>query len=355
VIAAYRLSLAALILLPFTLREVRTSTGKFGTHHRRLILLAGFFLAVHFASWITSLEFTNVASSVVFVQTSPLFVAILSPILLGERPTRSTLIGLGIAILGSLFIAISDMCPALRFSTCLSPLGSYNASAMLGNGLALLGAISGAGYLMIGRGIRRRLPLLPYITQVYAFAALILLILVAALRLPVTGFSREAYLWLFMLALFPQLIAHTSYNWALKYVSAALVSISLLGEPLAATILAYIILKEAPGIPVLIGGLLVLGGIILAVRKSAVEFESSSANPAIEAKKENRMQIRCFRCGWSFAIKKDEVAFAIEALKESGGNHHDARCPRCRHTNRVSLEQLRAAAPAPADKEKDRE
>ncbi len=246
-------------------------------------MLAGFFLAVHFASWITSLEFTNVASSVVFVQTSPLFVAVLSPFFLGERPTRTTLAGLGIALVGSAFIAVSDMCPGLHFSTCLASIDSFNGHAMLGNGLALLGAISGASYLMIGRRIRHGLGLLPYITQVYGYAALFLLLLVGALRLPVTGFSKETYLWLLLLAIFPQLIAHTSYNWALKYVSAALVSISLLGEPVAATILAYLILKEAPGIPVLIGGLLVLSGIILAVRKSSAPLEQGDANPASEA------------------------------------------------------------------------
>ncbi len=283
VIAAYRLSLASIILLPFQVRRSRFSPRGSSKVNHGLLLLSGLFLAAHFATWISSLEFTNVTSSVVIVQTSPLFVSLLSPLLLGERPARATWIGLAVAILGSVLIAASDLCPDLQLTSCLNAAGTYNPSALVGNGLALLGALSGAGYLIIGRRLRRSIDLLPYITWVYGIAAISLLILVLMLGLPLFGFSFETYLWLLLLALFPQLLAHSSYNWALRYLSAASVSISLLGEPLAASVLAFLILKETPGVALLAGAALVLGGIILAIRKRSLPPETGSTTPGGQA------------------------------------------------------------------------
>lgn len=278
VIAAYRLTLAAVILLPFYLRHTRRHPRANADVNPGLLLISGFLLAIHFATWIRSLEFTNVTSSVVIVQTSPLFVALLSPLLLGEQPPRTTWIGVIVAITGSVLIAAGDLCPALHLTTCSDAAGAFNPTALIGNGLALLGALSGAGYLIIGRRLRRKIDLLTYITWVYGFAAVLLLIIVLVQGLPLFGYSPLTYLWLLLLALLPQLLAHSSYNWALRYLSAASVSISLLGEPLLASILAFLFLGEIPGLVLLAGAALVLGGIILAVSKPTQPADTAGSN-----------------------------------------------------------------------------
>jgi drug/metabolite transporter (DMT)-like permease len=266
VIAAFRLSFATLILLP--LPGIRRSRAE-GVSSRKqlgLVLISGLLLAIHFATWISSLEYTSVASSVVLVQTSPLFVALFSPLLLQEIPRPTAWIGMLIALTGGVLIAGGDLCSAGPLLDCLNSQGLANSRVLLGDGLALVGGLSGAGYLMAGRRLRRRMDLLPYITWVYGSAAAALLALVAIMRLPLTGYRPETYLLFLLLAIFPQLLAHSGYNWALRYLPAALVSISLLGEPIAAALLALLLLGEMLPILRIFGAALVLSGIILAFR-----------------------------------------------------------------------------------------
>ncbi|MEJ2011615.1 MAG: DMT family transporter [Anaerolineales bacterium] len=267
VIAAYRLTFATLILLPVALSQRGSTQGVTSRVEFLLVIASGVFLAVHFATWISSLEYTSVASSVVLVQTAPLFVSIFSPIFLKEMPRPAAWIGLLIALAGSALIAGGDACEGTAFQACLTGQLSVKSSVLFGNALALAGGISGAGYLIAGRRLRSRMDLLPYITWVYGSAAIVLLGLVALLQLPLTGYPPRAYLWFLLLAIFPQLLAHSGYNWALRYLPAALVSISLLGEPIAATLLALILLGEVPPPLRIIGAVLVLSGIILALRK----------------------------------------------------------------------------------------
>ena len=269
VIAAYRLLLATLILLPMNYLQRHHMEGVSNRNELVLVILSGLLLAVHFATWISSLEYTSVASSVVLVQTSPLFVALLSPLLLQERPSAQAWIGLSIAIMGGLLIAVGDLCSSKTTISCLRSDTEVSAQVLLGDILALAGGLSGAGYLMVGRRLRRKIELLPYITWVYGIAAVILSALVILLHLPITGYRPETYLLFLLLALFPQLLAHSSYNWALRYLPAALVSISLLGEPIAASLLALILLNEIPPLPRFLGAVLVLSGIILALRNKA--------------------------------------------------------------------------------------
>ncbi|MFN2148596.1 MAG: DMT family transporter [Anaerolineales bacterium] len=269
VIAAYRLLLATLILLPINAVRHRRLQGVSSRRELWLVLISGTLLAVHFATWISSLEYTSVASSVVLVQTSPLFVALLSPLLLQERPRPQAWTGLLIATIGGVLIAGADVCSAGSIVECIKNQAGANSPVILGDGLALAGGISGAGYLMAGRRLRSRMDLLPYITWVYGTAAAALLVLVGILRLPLGGYRPQTFLLFLLLALFPQLLAHSSYNWALRYLPAALVSISLLGEPIAASLLALLLLSEVPPLPRIIGAALVLSGIILALRNKA--------------------------------------------------------------------------------------
>lgn len=267
VIAALRLIFATLMLAPFALTNHRAELKSLTRREILLALTAGFFLALHFATWTSSLEFTTVASSVVFVSTGPLWVAILSPMFLDERLARGALLGLGLALLGGTVIALSDACSladgGLRCAT-LSTL--TEGRAMLGNGLALVGAVMVSGYLIIGRKLRVKLSLIPYIFVVYGMSALVLIAIMFAAGESPLGLSAQTYAWIFLLALFPQLIGHSTYNWALKYISASLVAVTTLVEPIGAAILALIILGESPSVSVILGGVLILIGIYFASR-----------------------------------------------------------------------------------------
>ncbi len=267
VIASYRLAIASLLLLPLALARYASDFTRLQARQWLQMISAGIFLGVHFGTWISSLEFTSVTSSVVLVQTTPIFVMLLSPLLLREKPSTATLLGLLLAIFGSLAIAISDTCSLSIDRACLLELTNPSTNAVKGDLLALSGAIAGAIYIMLGRAIRTSMRLIPYITSIYAVAALTLLSTTIYARLPLTGYSPRMYLWFLLLALFPQLLAHSIYNWALRYLPATSVSLSLLGEPVAAAILAYLILGESLPVMRWVGAVIVLSGIAAALYK----------------------------------------------------------------------------------------
>jgi drug/metabolite transporter (DMT)-like permease len=124
------------------------------------------------------------------------------------------------------------------------------------------------GYLIIGRKLRANISLVPYIFMVYGFAAVILIVIMFASGSSPFGYAPKTYGWIFLLAAIPQLIGHSTYNWALKYMPAALVAVTTLGEPIGSAILAFFILNETPGLAVMIGGVFILSGIYLASRTS---------------------------------------------------------------------------------------
>ncbi len=227
----------------------------------KLAFLSGLFLALHFGAWITSLEYTNVTSSVVLVQTTPLFVAAFSPLLLGEIPSRRTLIGLGLAFGGGLIIALSDYCVFSEGFSCVTVKSSGGTNVLLGDLLALLGGAAGAAYLIIGRRLRSDFSLLIYIGLVYSSAATFLIIAVISSGHNLFWYPPITYLWFLLLAIFPQLLAHSTYNWALRYLPATKVSITLLGEPIAASVLAYLVLSELPSPLRIAGATIVLFGV----------------------------------------------------------------------------------------------
>jgi drug/metabolite transporter (DMT)-like permease len=269
VIAAIRLSLASIILAPFALIGHRGDILSLTSRSWIKLVISGIFLAIHFATWITSLEYTTVLSSVVLVSTGPLWVALLSPIFLGEMPSRWVWGGMFIALLGGIIIGISDSCGiSIRGDSCSSFTGFTSGSSVLGNTLALIGALSVAVYLMIGRNLRSNINLIPYIFLVYGIAAITLLVVMFAIGETPFGLPGMTYFWMLCLALIPQLIGHSSYNWALRYLPASLVSITTLGEPVGSAILAFFFLGEKPTPISLVGGILILVGIYLSTRKS---------------------------------------------------------------------------------------
>jgi len=266
VIAALRLTFASLILAPIALTRHREELRKLTRRDLLLGLLSGAFLAVHFATWISSLEYTSIASSVVLVSTGPLWVALLSPIFLKEPLTKPVLIGMILALIGGTIIGLSDACQIDKGIFC-PPFSEFvQGKSFLGNILALVGAWAVAGYLMIGRRLRGGMSLIPYIFVVYGFAAIVLLGFMFAAGQRPTGFSPMVYIWLLLLALIPQLIGHSTYNWALRYLPASLVSITTLGEPIGSAVLAYLILSETPTLLTIFGGILILAGIFISSR-----------------------------------------------------------------------------------------
>ncbi len=265
-IAALRLTFASIVLAPIALMRHRAALARLTRRELLLGLASGLFLGLHFATWITSLEYTTVASSVVLVSTGPLWVALLSPLFLRERLSSTAFIGLALALLGGAVIALSGACTWDHGFTC-SDLGQVLAGhSARGDLLALAGAWAITGYLMIGRRLRATMELVPYVFMVYSMAAVSLLVVLVFARIPVLGYSPVTNQWLVLLALVPQLIGHSTYNWALRFLPAAIVAILTLGEPIGSATLAYFLLQEQPTVMVLIGGLLILAGIYITVR-----------------------------------------------------------------------------------------
>jgi len=261
-IAAFRLGLAALILFPYTLIKHSREIRSLSWDDLKFALLAGFLLAVHFAFWITSLEHTSVASSVVLVTTTPLWVALLAPFFLGEKTPRIAFVGMVIALVGGIVIALSDVCIWLPEGiSCQGNIGNLGSKTLLGDFLALFGAIAAAFYLMIGKHLRSRISLAPYIFLVFSASAIFLVVVMLIMEGVPPIYPKKVYLWLLLLALVPQLLGHTIFNWSLKYLPTGYVAVNLLGEPVGSTILAYFFLNETPPAVKIIGAILILAGI----------------------------------------------------------------------------------------------
>ena len=274
VIAAYRLSIAVLILTPVVIKNHLPEIRKLSRKALLLALLSGFFLAVHFAVWVTSLEYTSVASSVVLVSTIPLWVALIAPLAINERLTKPILIGMVITLVGGLIVGLGDTCTVSGLQlTCPSFVNFFAGRAFLGDTLAIIGAFTAAFYILIGRSLRKDLSLVSYVFLVYGMAAVILILATFIFGESLIGYAPKTYLWFVLLAIFPQLLGHSTYNWALKYLSAAYVSIALLGEPIGTIILAYFFLKEAPTTLKMIGAILILTGIFIASQKEKTLVE----------------------------------------------------------------------------------
>ena len=266
VIAALRLTFATLILAPLALTRHRQELRSLTRSDVLLGLVSGLFLAVHFATWISSLEFTTVASSVVFVSTGPLWVALLSPFLLNEHLSHVAMVGLSLAFVGGSLVGLADACTWNAGLQCPDIARVLQGRSMWGNFLALVGAWAVSGYLIIGRKLRAKISLIPYIFIVYGMAAAGLIVAMFASGETPWGHPLPAYFWIFLLAAFPQLIGHSTYNWVLRFIPASLVAITTLVEPIASAILAYFILRETPASGVIVGGALILSGIYLTSR-----------------------------------------------------------------------------------------
>ena len=253
VIAGYRMLLTTLVLLPFALLSSRTrgELSRLGYGDIGLLALSGLFLALHFISWIASIFLTGVASSIVLVTMTPLFVALYSIFVLDERVPTVFWIGLLLAAVGALVIGGGDL--------------FHGGMRWRGDALALLGAIAAAGYFIVGSRLRKKMSLIGYVFPVYLAATVCILTVAVMWKIPLTGYGGNVYLYSLLLALVCQIMGHTLFNWALAHVKATFVTFGTLGEPVGASLIAFIILDEIPRATELLGGLFIIAGLFCAL------------------------------------------------------------------------------------------
>jgi len=255
-IAAYRLTLGAALMAAFALSSWRRNSQRvFPALTLRdfpLIAFSALCLALHFWTWILSLQHTSVASSVVLVTASPLIVAVASRVFLGEAITKQALLGIAIGLVGGVALAAGD---------------AGEGSELFGDLMAFLGAVAVVGYMLAGRRLRSRMPATTYSTAVYTVTAVLLLALAVGAGAPFNGFRMDTYLWLAVTAVVPQAIGHSLLNWTLGHVSATTVAIAVMAEPVLATAVAIPALGEWPPLTSVAGGALILAGIYVAMRR----------------------------------------------------------------------------------------
>jgi drug/metabolite transporter (DMT)-like permease len=257
-LAWWRSAMAAVVLAPFAVRVRVVPSGR----ERRLLVVSGLLLGAHFALWFASLGMTTVAASSVLVCMSPVVVGAGSSLVLREPPNRMTWVGMWLSVVGAVVIVAGD-------------LGGTSARALLGDVLALAAAFAVAGYLLLGRYARRTLPVSVYATWTYGSAALALLVVSLATGTnlgvgAVPGYSTATWLAIAGLVAGPQLLGHTVFNLMMARVSATVVAIVIIAEPVGATVLAALLLSEAPSGSFYAGAPLVLAGVLLSARASRV-------------------------------------------------------------------------------------
>ena len=253
-IAAYRMGIAFVVVLIPTLIIHRPELQALTYWDLALAATSGLFLAVHFATWVYSLELTSVAISVVMVNTAPLWVGLLTPLMTRERVAPATLLGIGISVIGAVTIGWG-----------LEGDGE-SSNDLLGGVLATIGALGLAVYLLIGRNFRGRHSLGVYVTVCYGAAAGYLFVAAIGTGQQVVGFSASIWLYLIGLALVSQILGHTTYNWALRFFSASMIAVALLAEPICSTLLAHVLFNETLTAVQVAGAALILVGIYLAAR-----------------------------------------------------------------------------------------
>jgi drug/metabolite transporter (DMT)-like permease len=246
-----RVLIASLLLAPFALRPLLRAWPDVGRRQRSALLGCGIALAVHFATWIASLSYTSVASSVLLVNTAPLFSIAFSRVFLHESVSRTVALATFLALAGAGLVALGDW--------------GRGEHSLLGDALALAGAVALSAYHVIGRGLRGALPLNAYVLAVWSVATVTLAGLAVASRVPLWSYSGRTFAIFVALALLPMLGGHGLVNVSLRLLPAPTVGLFLLGEPVGATLLALLLFGEVPGPLTVVGGAVVIGALALVV------------------------------------------------------------------------------------------
>ena len=251
-VSASRLAIASLLLLPAwrNLQPSQLSPGAL-----RYAIAAGICLAVHFGTLITSLSFTSIAVSTTLVTTNPVWVALFSWLWFKEKPTKLTILGIGVAFMGGVLIASGDV-----------GVVSAASNPLVGNVLALAGAWMASLYFLLGREAQQRgLGIGSYVVVAYSIGALVLLPLPLIFGTSYSGYPVAVYLYILLMAVASQVVGHTTLNWAVRWISPTLVTLAILFEPVSSSFLGYLIFNEVPGLLVLVGAVVLLGGVAIAV------------------------------------------------------------------------------------------
>ena len=252
-LAFWRCLAGAAVLAPFASRG---RVGGLARADLARLAAAGVCLAAHFALWNASLGLTTVGAATTLVSMAPLFVG-LGSVFLGEAPGPRGWAGIVLATAGAVVIGVGDA----------AGLGG-GSDAVLGDVLAFAGALAVAAYLLLGRVVRQRLPVSTYAASVYGVAAVVLLPACLLTGSSLGGYQAASWLALAGVVVGPQLLGHTVFNGLLATVSASVVAVALLLEPVIATLLAWWLFHELPGPAFWVGGPMVLAGVWLATTGS---------------------------------------------------------------------------------------
>lgn len=265
VAAFYRVVFTGLPLLPIAAWRYRAHFRRIRGRDVVFATLSGIALAFHFAAWFESLSWTSVAASVTLVQAQPAFVALGAWLLLRERLSRRLVVGIVVAVAGMATMSLGDFLGGVLIGS----------RPVYGNALALFAAVMMAGYVLAGRSLRQRVALVPYVVVVYGVCAIVLAGIVAAGGQAFVGYPPREWALFVALGIGPGLFGHTVINWTLAHLRSSVVSVSLLGEPIGAALLALALLSEVPTGYTIVGGIVVLAGIYL----TATDRPSSGEAP----------------------------------------------------------------------------
>lgn len=266
-IAFTRLFLATIVVGIPTLIRYRAQLRAISRRDLLTTMFAGMWMATHFFLWVSSLEHVGVMIATVLVTSSPLWTAILEVTFLKARLTRVLMLGLAAVITGNILIGLAG------------GEGVSGSEPLLGAVLAISAALAIATQRVLSRGVRTRVHLLPFLSIMYASAAGTLFIAAVITGTPLTGYTPEAGFWIVMITIFPQLIGHSSFNYALRYIPATMISLAIQVEPVIATLAALVLFGEVPLLLQVFGSAFIVAGIIAVTRKNAPRPREESVLP----------------------------------------------------------------------------
>ena len=259
IISFYRLLFTTLILIPFVIfvPKIRNQISQISKKEFFIMCIIGIILALHFTFWITSLEYTTVASSVILVTAHPILVAPLSYFLLKEHVSKVNVLGIGISLFGVFILLFGNF--SLTFDNI----------SLFGNMLAILGGIAAGLYILGGRFMRKTVSVVIYAVIVYTIATVVLLGFITISQTKLIVLTQQDFILILIMAIVSGIGGHTLYNWSLAHVRASLASVALLGEPIGSALLAYLLpwINEIPTEWTFIGGSIVLTGVYLTAKE----------------------------------------------------------------------------------------
>lgn len=248
ILVFYRMLFAVLLLLPVIILKCREELKNLKLGDVLRCACSGFFLGMHFTLYFQSLKYTSIAAAVVLVNMEVFFVALVMMLVWREKIPIKALTGIVIAFIGTIVIAVADM--------------GGGTNVVLGDVFAFIGSLCVAIYTMIGKKCRERLSTSVYTGFVYAFAALTVAVAALLTGTAFTGYDPMNLAYAFGMTIFCTFLGHSVYSWGLRYLSASYITTIKLLEPLFAAILGFFFFGEVPGMLVVVGGIIIIGGIL---------------------------------------------------------------------------------------------